>query len=91
MAATTEKVLSLVETGNWLQALRKNKRLTNPALWKQLQQFVVMLMGITPFLRYMFPQYALLLDPVFLGLVEGGLGSIATYFQYATTGELGRS
>jgi len=88
--ASLAKELTVIETSNWLQALGKNKRLTNPALWKQLQQLVIMLMGITPFLRYIFPQFSLLLDPTFLGYVEAGLGSIATYFQYATTGELGR-
>lgn len=94
MAITTTssvKTVSVIETGNFFQAIYKNQRLRNPAFWKKLQQLVVTLMGIAPFLKYMFPSYSEMLDLTFLASVEGALGTISTYLQFATTGELGKS
>ena len=91
MAATTVKTVQVTETSHIFQALYKNKRLKSPAFWKKLQQLVVTLMGIAPFLKYIFPSYGEMLDLAFLASVEGALGTISTYLQFATTGELGKT
>jgi hypothetical protein len=91
MATTTVKAVQIIETSNFFQALYKNQRLRSPAFWKKLQQLVITLMGIAPFLKYIFPKYSELLDAGFLASVEGALGTISTYLQFATTGELGRT
>ncbi len=78
-----------VITSNPFLALLKNKSLSNPEFWKKIQQLVHVLMGLVPFLRFIFPQYAILLDPAFLASAEAALGTLAAYFTTATSGKVG--
>lgn len=78
-----------MNTSNIFTALLKNRQLTNSIFWKKLQSLVHVLIGVVPFLSFIFPQYKDLLDPVMLGTVEAALGSLATYFTFATTASIG--
>lgn len=76
-------------TSNPILALLKNKQLKNTVFWKQVQALLALLMGVYPVLRYLFPQYAELLNPSFLGELQGAVGSILAYLTVATTGKIG--
>lgn len=76
-------------TSNPILALLKNKQLTNAAFWKQIQGLLALLVGIAPFLKFAFPQYAGLLSPAFLDSLQGAVGSILAYLTVATTDKIG--
>lgn len=91
MTATTEVQPPVKETANPILALLKNRQLTNAATWKQLGMLVTTLMGISPLLGFLFPQFKSLLSPEFLGSVLGAVTALSQYFSVATTGKIGIS
>jgi hypothetical protein len=82
--------MNVIETESLLEALQKGKRLTNPALWKRLQIFIVALMPMVPFLKMVLPSdFSDILNTGTLTALEAFFGAMVAFLTTMTTGELG--
>lgn len=78
-----------MQTSNPFLALLKNNELRNPAFWKKLQSLVLLLIGLAPFLRFIFPSYADVLNEKMLNDLSAALATVALYLTSATSAKVG--
>lgn len=75
-------------TSNPFLAILKNHSLKNPEFWKRLQSLILTVIAISPFLRTVFPSYAVLLDEKMLNDLVTALAALALYFTHSTTAKI---
>jgi hypothetical protein len=72
-----------------IKILKKGQCVTNPALWKQMQNILNLVGGIAPLLIIFHPGLEHYLNAKVVAAAYGALGSINAYLTVATTDKIG--
>lgn len=80
---------SVIATTSILKALRKGHMLVKPNLWKWTQTGLNFLVVAIPAITFIYPPAKGILTEENILLLETGLGSLLSYFGFATTGKIG--